>query len=351
MFRSIYRPLAWTIFLITSAGFTLISCPTQPGKSHDNEPDTTSNDFSWTIDTLGNPQYGSSSLSDVAIIDQDNIWVVGEINTDSGEYNAARWDGERWHLMGIYSNTLDLYSIQYFAANDIWVTSHCFPYHWDGSTWTQCHLNNMGFEGACAGNAIWGTASSNIYFVGNNGTIVHYDGTTFTRLASGTDLDIRDIWGATDPITGQMQILAVASNDTRRQLLEIRGTTVQSLPVQGLATDIAGVWFIPHQIYYVVGAGIHYKRTLDDTTWRRYPPGAVTSYYSEGVRGTGVNNVFVAGSFLELVHFNGLYWHNFRAVIPPRSGAVGPVAVSKDQMVTVGLIGQQAIIIRGKRND
>ncbi|MDA3870889.1 MAG: hypothetical protein PF551_00880 [Candidatus Marinimicrobia bacterium] len=36
--------------------------------------DTTSHDFTWTIDTLG--IYGSS-LRDVAIIDENNIWVVG----------------------------------------------------------------------------------------------------------------------------------------------------------------------------------------------------------------------------------------------------------------------------------
>ncbi|MDA3871728.1 MAG: hypothetical protein PF551_05180 [Candidatus Marinimicrobia bacterium] len=36
--------------------------------------DTTSHNFTWTIDTLG--IYGSS-LRDVAIIDENNIWVVG----------------------------------------------------------------------------------------------------------------------------------------------------------------------------------------------------------------------------------------------------------------------------------
>ncbi|MFQ6605929.1 MAG: hypothetical protein ACE5D8_10345, partial [Fidelibacterota bacterium] len=43
--------------------------------------DTTSHNFTWEIDTLGN--YGSY-LNDVAIIDENNIWVVGNIETDSG---------------------------------------------------------------------------------------------------------------------------------------------------------------------------------------------------------------------------------------------------------------------------
>ena len=70
--------------------------------------DTTSNDFTWTIDTLGS--YGSY-FNDVAIIDENNIWVVGNIvvpDPDSSfngtgwkEYNAARWDGEQWNLKQI----------------------------------------------------------------------------------------------------------------------------------------------------------------------------------------------------------------------------------------------------------
>jgi hypothetical protein len=99
--------------------------------------DTTSHNFTWVIDTLGN--YGSY-LNDVAIIDENNIWVVGNIETDSGEFNAAKWDGFRWKTFGIYSNTLDLYSIQYFSDDDIWVTigmvkiGHCTTFKtWD---WT-----------------------------------------------------------------------------------------------------------------------------------------------------------------------------------------------------------------------
>ena len=63
--------------------------------------DTTSHNFTWVIDTLGD--YGSY-LNDVAIIDENNIWVVGNIETDSGEYNAAHWDGIDWDFLGLGSN-------------------------------------------------------------------------------------------------------------------------------------------------------------------------------------------------------------------------------------------------------
>jgi hypothetical protein len=54
----------------------------------------------WEIDTLGSPD-GSNWLYDVAIIDENNVWVVGEIEDDSGKFNAAHWNGGEWELIRI----------------------------------------------------------------------------------------------------------------------------------------------------------------------------------------------------------------------------------------------------------
>lgn len=129
--------------------------------------DTTSHNFTWEIFTLG--QYGST-IRDVTIVNEDNIWVVGNFETDDGEYNAAHWDGNEWELMGFYSNTLDLYSIYYFSEDDIWVSSHGYPIHWNGNEWILYHLHNLGIN-ASAGHGIWGTSSSNIYFIGEQGAL------------------------------------------------------------------------------------------------------------------------------------------------------------------------------------
>jgi len=48
--------------------------------------DTTSHNFIWEIDTLG---IGGSYLNDVAIIDENNIWVVGNIETDTVTVSLA----------------------------------------------------------------------------------------------------------------------------------------------------------------------------------------------------------------------------------------------------------------------
>lgn len=52
----------------------------------------------------------------------------------------------------------------------------------------------MGIDG-CFGSAVWGTSSSNIYFVGYGGSIVHYDGVKFRKMESGTTINLRRIAG------------------------------------------------------------------------------------------------------------------------------------------------------------
>jgi hypothetical protein len=172
-------------------------------------------------------------------------------------------------------------------------------------------------------------------------------------VESGTTLDIRDIWGSTNPQTGQTEVLALASTFSTQvqesRLLRITGNSVSPLGNAGLSPSLRGIWFVPGKRYYAVGAGIHQKRMLSDSLWRVYPSGQVTSYHSGGVRGSAVNDVFVAGSFREVVHFNGVSWHRYGNLLPGSSGSFGPVAIKGGLMVTVGLVSPQALVAMARR--
>ncbi|GMU84959.1 MAG: hypothetical protein AMXMBFR48_02010 [Ignavibacteriales bacterium] len=67
-----------------------------------------SSDFTWQSWSFGDDIL-YSSLYDVEIIDENNIWVVGQIyipDTDSSGapiyYNAAHWDGQKWNFKKLY---------------------------------------------------------------------------------------------------------------------------------------------------------------------------------------------------------------------------------------------------------
>ncbi len=319
--------------------------------------DTTSHAFTFQTFTFGSA--GGSNLNDVSIINDTLVYAVGEIyQTDSAgqydpdPYNLAIWDGRAWTLQKVpyyyqgqpfYSS---IYSIIAFNSEDIWLEAGI---HWDGRQFNTIPLN-IDFPSHV--NKMWGSSSNDLYIVGNGGLIAHRDASgNWTTIQSGTTLPINDIWGAQNS-AGQREVLAIASNpdSTANMLLQIHPDhSVSQLSTNGLLPFSTGIWFVPEKEYYVVGSGVGQKSSLNDPTWSVYPSGVVTSYASGGVRGNGLNDVFVAGSFFEIVHYNGSTWHNYKDVIPYTTGALGRIAVKGNLVVTVGLSGSNAVAIMGKR--
>lgn len=316
--------------------------------------DTTSHNFTWTIDTLG--EYGSY-LKDAWIVDENDIWVVGNIETDSGEYNAAHWDGNDWELLGIHSNTLDLRSIWYFDKNDIWVTDYCSPIHWDGDEWIYYHIQNMGLD-ACAGFGIWGTSSSNIYFVGYQGSIIHHDGQEFEKMESGTEVKLKNISGSGpdniwvsghDLDTGGDQVVLLHYDGMAWNKVIEQSVTTYLTPGQisggivGIYTDSAdSVWVYTHLGFYscpvtTTGEGnLIWDTSIDETA-------------IEAFGGTSHNDLFSAGTFSIIWHYNGLTWHRYKEI--PEIGTIYGMAAQSNMAVFVGYIysPDRAFVIRGYR--
>lgn len=111
---------------------------------------------------------------------------------------------------------------------------------------------------------------------------------------------------------------------------------------------MTGIWFESNKRYYIVGAGIHQKRFLADSSWEIYAPGTVTFNSSSSIRGKGVNDVLVAGSFGEIAHYNGVTWQNYRNRLF-FSGAFAGVQVKRNLMIAVGFNGTKAIAVKIKR--
>jgi len=342
------------ILTITSLLMSLSMCPEEP--ENNNDPDTTSHDFLWQLDTLGTY---SSYLNDVWIVDENNIWVVGYIRVDDPDssfdgtgretFNAARWDGEKWNLMLIH-NASPLNSIFYFNENDIWVSSG-FPKHWNGNQWTMYHLQNMGFVDVSVEH-IWGTSSSNLYFVGYNGSIVRYNGSTFTKIESGTTLPINDIWGAYNSKTKQYEVLAVASDlalGAGRKVLKITGNQVAAVVDSGLPRSLSSIYFVPGEKYCIAGDGYYESKGSTSDNWELWPTGRATYCYSRIVRGNGINDIFVAGDYGEISHYNGSTWMNYRSQVGYEVGGASnyySIAIKENLVIAVG---EQGIVAIGRR--
>ncbi|MCZ7616344.1 MAG: hypothetical protein M5T52_23010 [Ignavibacteriaceae bacterium] len=152
--------------------------------------DTTSHNFTFETFTFGGTA-GSSVLYDVAIINENNIWAVGEIYVaDTSQngytmYNAVHWDGNQWELKRILydGNIWTIKTIFAFNQNDIWFSAFV---RYDGQKFIELPISPI-LTGWSI-NKIWGSSSRNLYVVGNNGNIVFYNGTSWSRIESGTEL-------------------------------------------------------------------------------------------------------------------------------------------------------------------
>ena len=178
--------------------------------------DTTSHNFTFQTWTFGG-QAGSCTLYDVAIINspadeagENDIWAVGEIylldslgQPDPNAYNAIHWDGLGWELSRIKTNACGgveyppIKAIFAFSSNDILFA------HIDGSI---SHYDGMKFVNDCtlitqlngSSNKIWGVDSNDFYVVSGNGFIAHYQYGHWSRIESGTDVDLKDIYGSSN---------------------------------------------------------------------------------------------------------------------------------------------------------
>ena len=330
-------------------------------------PETTSHNFTWTIDTFGIGGRGSSYLLDVAIVNENDIWAVGEIHTAETDtfdslanwvppFNAVHWNGQQWELVRFIKQDgnviLPIRGILHIDWSHAWLAAGSI-YFWNGNSNKRADLSYQ--RDITTGELVqrlWGASNSSIYGVGSEGIVVHYDGSDWQKLNSGTTVDIQDIWGAMNPKSGEYEILAVASfgpfPPQAKQLLSIQETNVTIVPDSGLALSLSGIWFVPGEIYYVVGDGVFHTEEIgqfwqSDTT---HP-----LLYKVGVRGNAANDIFITGSFGLVSHYNGSTWHHYTGnELPNISGGYGKASLKLNCLATVGRIGDQAIILRGIRN-
>ncbi len=325
--------------------------------------DTTSHTVSWQTFALGDP--ASSVLYDVAIINDTLVYAVGEmyLRDSSGQldpilYNLAVWNGNRWNIRRVaYQNAVGtFYSriswIFELDMDDIWFGNSV---HWDGNRYNSVDIGSSVFTGI-GSNKMWATSDVRLYVVGNKGTIAYSsnNGTGWQKLTSGTTLDFHDIWGATNPKTGELEVLAVASDPFGthdKVIVKIAGTNVTPVSEVGISQAISTAWFAPSRLYYVGGSGvtspIYHKRLLGDPSWVNEAVSAF-QYYVFCIRGTDINDVFTSGGNGQVVHFNGMTWTNYDATTSTY-GIYFSVAVKGNLVVAVGSGSQGGIIALGKR--
>ena len=178
-----------TFLFLLGFGFAAMACKKEPPVSPQpggSRLDTTSHNFTWAKYTFfGNT--GSSGFKDVAVINDSDIWAVGSMYaTPDTVDNAAHWDGEKWDLLQIQFYTICgqshttpyiINAVFAFSKNDVWFATAGEILHYINGTYEHhCSIISLINGGI---NKIWGTSSSNLYAVGNAGSIICYNGSSW----------------------------------------------------------------------------------------------------------------------------------------------------------------------------
>ncbi len=281
---------------------------------------TTSHNFTWQTFTLGER---TSTLYDVAIIDENNIWAVGEIymndslgNPDPNAYNAVHWNGSNWELKRIYTyslcNAVDyapLRAIWAFSESNIVITSGGSIGWFNGKTnKPDCSIRPI-LTGSI--NKFWGSSTNDLYAVGNNGNIAHYNGSSWIKIESGTTTHLTDVYGDGNNVficgykDFKPTVLLKYNNGVITKLIEEDHFEYKTDFISGW---IKSIWVKKDKLFSLTFYDIYRSKTSTKGEGAAIWKGDMNSWGSNAVRGNNVNDIFTTGYNGLLWHFNGVSW-------------------------------------------
>lgn len=287
--------------------------------------DTTSHNF--TLDTFTFGDRSSSYFYDVAIINENNIWAVGSIRTEDTDkfdsngiwvkpYNAVHWDGVKWELLQIQFYTIcgqtsktpyPARSILALGENNILISAGDQIALIEGNF--QKSIICIPFSFSI--NKLWGNSLNSIYAVGSGGNIVHYDGTCWQKIDSGTETNINDIWGIHDADIYRKNINCAVSNKYTsgdHKILSINENKTVSSMNWNTDRRVHSIWFEDNLKMFTCGGGVFMNSGND--VWNEQTELPLIS--TNRIRGTAKNDIFVGGDFGLLAHFNGVSWYVYK---------------------------------------
>ena len=151
--------------------------------------------------------------------------------------------------------------------------------------------------------AIWGSSDSNVFAVGTGGTILHYNGSDWQLMNSGTTTEFVDIWG----ISGS-DVFAVGGST----MLHYDGSSWSQVDT-GVNGYFTGVWTCSTSDVYASASHsiLHY----DGNTWSHLTP-SPGGPSLRCIWGSSPSNVFATGEYAVFRNFDGNTWETIASSDP-----------------------------------
>ena len=145
-------------------------------------------------------------------------------------------------------------------------------------------------------NTVWGSSGSDVYVVGNEGRLLHYDGTAWSPKESGTTNNLSSVWGsAADSVFVAGDNGMILRYDGADWTPMVSGTSNHLPTIWGAAQDdifVGGAW----------GTILHY----DGSAWSTMKSNARSHVI--GLWGASSSDVFATGFDGQILHYDGSVW-------------------------------------------
>ena len=196
--------------------------------------------------------------------------------------------------------------------------------HYDGYGWSRMKSN---IEASLYD--VWGTSPSNVYAVGDGGMVLHYDGSKWSDMDSGTSAELRGVWGSSPT-----NVYAVGDKGTI-----LAGDGKQWDRVEDIKCNLWDVWGrSANDIYAVGGTVLHFNGSGWEVPRAKaplIPEGSYGGVWSS-VWGNDSGDIFVTSYEADAVfHYNGSTW-TAQAVEQVGYGLASVWGVSPDLIFAVG---------------
>jgi hypothetical protein len=166
---------------------------------------------------------------------------------------------------------------------------------WDGETWTQLDIGGVTDSLL----AVWGSSPDEIFAVGANGTALHYQGTSWQPTSTGLTHYLRGVWGSSPD-----NVFAVSdSHSGTGKIIRWQGSAwTESLSA---SVPFKAIWGSGPDFIVAVAAGGRIYH-FDGNVWTEQSSG--TAEDLRGVWGSSPTNVYAVGFDGTVLRWDGFAW-------------------------------------------
>jgi hypothetical protein len=252
-----------------------------------------------------------------------NVWIVGGYyDYMTLEPSASQYDGTMWLSTTLPTDSNILMAVWASASNDIFAVGlQGTIVHYDGASWAS--MTSGTTEDLYA---VWAAAGNSVFAAGDNGTILHYDGSSWSVMTTPATNDLKGLFGISSSA-----VLAVGTGGT---IFGYDGVTWGVVP-SGVTVDLRGAWGTSSSNIYVVGDSgtiIWWNGVVFGA-----PMASGTTNAFRSVWGASGSAIFAVGDEGTIRFYNGASWTTMT------SGTTNPLqsvwGTASDNVFTVGMCG------------